>query len=188
MQHTSPCEWDILPTERLYIRGRSALMDYSESGNLQCCGIKGKKKKKTFKNSPGIWTHNESWWGPNELFLAWTPVSIVSVWFFCWFLMLTLQERLAFLVGLLRKAMVLIACVVLLYFAIRFRNVNRESLEILRELKETHRNLQQTLRKAGKGLASAGMRNLWVCPWVWLLLLLCFVFFFFPRTSFRIFE
>lgn len=51
--------------------------------------------------------------------------------------------------------MVMIACVVLLYFATRFRNVNRESLEILRELKETHTNLQQTLRKAGKGLATA---------------------------------
>ncbi|XP_017324046.1 uncharacterized protein LOC108265824 isoform X1 [Ictalurus punctatus] len=58
------------------------------------------------------------------------------------------MERIAFLVGLLRKSMVMIACVVLLYFATRFRNVNRESLEILRELKETHTNLQQTLRKA----------------------------------------
>ncbi|GAA6086980.1 uncharacterized protein LOC113645520 isoform X1 [Tachysurus ichikawai] len=58
------------------------------------------------------------------------------------------MERIAFLVGLLRKAMVTIACLVLLYFATRFRNANKESLEILRELKETHTNLQKTLRKA----------------------------------------
>ncbi|KAG7332718.1 hypothetical protein KOW79_004552 [Hemibagrus wyckioides] len=58
------------------------------------------------------------------------------------------MERIAYLVGLLRKAMVTIACVILLYFASRFRNVNRESLEILRELKETNSNLQKTLKKA----------------------------------------
>lgn len=54
------------------------------------------------------------------------------------------------MVGFLRKAMVTIACVILLYFASRFRNVNKESLEILRELKETHSNLQKTLKEAGK--------------------------------------
>ncbi|TTB56415.1 hypothetical protein Baya_14597 [Bagarius yarrelli] len=71
------------------------------------------------------------------------------------------MERIAFLVGLLRKAMVTIACVVLLYFFTRFRNVNKESLEILRELKETHLNLQQTLRKAER---LSGSLNNWTNP------------------------
>ncbi|MCJ8734686.1 hypothetical protein PDJAM_G00238260 [Pangasius djambal] len=71
------------------------------------------------------------------------------------------MERITFLVGLLRKAMVTIACVVLLYFATRFRNVNRESLEILKELKETHTNLKQTLRKAER---LSGYLNDWTDP------------------------
>ncbi|KAM9475867.1 uncharacterized protein Hap1MRO34_011582 [Clarias gariepinus] len=71
------------------------------------------------------------------------------------------MERLAFLVGLLRKAMVTIACVVLLYFATRFRNVNKESLEILRELKETQCNLKQTLKKAER---LSGSLNDWTKP------------------------
>ncbi|XP_017574954.1 uncharacterized protein LOC108440552 [Pygocentrus nattereri] len=58
------------------------------------------------------------------------------------------MERIALLVGLLRKAMLVIGSFVLLYFAVRFRNVNRESLEILKELKETRSNLNQALRKA----------------------------------------
>ncbi|XP_066500622.1 uncharacterized protein [Hoplias malabaricus] len=58
------------------------------------------------------------------------------------------MERIALLLSLLRKAMVVIGSFVLLYFAVRFRNANRESLEILRELKETRSNLQQALRKA----------------------------------------
>uniref|UniRef100_A0A672MJ63 Brambleberry n=1 Tax=Sinocyclocheilus grahami TaxID=75366 RepID=A0A672MJ63_SINGR len=52
-------------------------------------------------------------------------------------------------VGLLRKSMVLIGCLVLLYFALRYRNISRESLEILKELKETRSDLQQALQKAG---------------------------------------
>ncbi|KAF7695666.1 uncharacterized protein LOC124399499 isoform X1 [Silurus meridionalis] len=71
------------------------------------------------------------------------------------------MERIAFLVGILRKSMVVTACVVLLYFATRFRNVNRESLEILRELKETHTNLQKTLRKAER---LSGSLNDWTKP------------------------
>lgn len=54
------------------------------------------------------------------------------------------------LVGHLRRGMLVIGCFVLLYFAVRFRNVNRESLEILEELKETRSNLQKALRKAGE--------------------------------------
>lgn len=45
--------------------------------------------------------------------------------------------------------MVLIGCLVLLYFALRYRNISRESLEILKELKETRSDLQQALQKAG---------------------------------------
>lgn len=45
--------------------------------------------------------------------------------------------------------MVLIGFLVLLYFALRYRNISRESLEILRELKETRSDLQQALQKAG---------------------------------------
>ncbi|XP_059360161.1 uncharacterized protein LOC132098063 [Carassius carassius] len=58
------------------------------------------------------------------------------------------MEKIAFLVGLLRKSMVLIGCLVLLYFALRYRNISRESLEILKELKETRSDLQQALQKA----------------------------------------
>ncbi|XP_016323787.1 uncharacterized protein LOC107674346 [Sinocyclocheilus anshuiensis] len=57
------------------------------------------------------------------------------------------MEKIAFSVGLLRKTMVLTGCLVLLYFALRYRNISRESLEILRELKETHCDLQQALQK-----------------------------------------
>ncbi|XP_062854274.1 uncharacterized protein LOC134317504 [Trichomycterus rosablanca] len=71
------------------------------------------------------------------------------------------MERIAVLVGLLRKAMMMIGCVVLLYFALRFCNVNRESLEILRELKETHTNLQHSLRKAER---LSGSMNDWTKP------------------------
>uniref|UniRef100_A0A4W4E4I5 Uncharacterized protein n=1 Tax=Electrophorus electricus TaxID=8005 RepID=A0A4W4E4I5_ELEEL len=67
----------------------------------------------------------------------------------------TCGEQISSLVGLLRKVMVLIGCFVLVYFAVQFRNINRESLEILRELKETHSNLQETLQRAGKTSVSA---------------------------------
>ncbi|XP_072536902.1 uncharacterized protein [Salminus brasiliensis] len=65
------------------------------------------------------------------------------------------------LVGILRKAMLVIGSFVLLYFALRFRNVNRESLEILRELKETRSNLQQALRKAER---LSGSMDSWKQP------------------------
>lgn len=42
--------------------------------------------------------------------------------------------------------------VVLMFFALRFRNVNRESLEILRELKETQTNLKHALHRAGESI------------------------------------
>ncbi|XP_076857368.1 uncharacterized protein LOC143511673 [Brachyhypopomus gauderio] len=71
------------------------------------------------------------------------------------------MERISLLVGLLRKVMVLIGCFVLLYFAVRFRNINRESLEILRELKETHSNLQQALQRAER---LSGSTNEWNTP------------------------
>lgn len=45
--------------------------------------------------------------------------------------------------------MVLVGCLVLLYFSLRYRNISRESLEILKELKETRSDLQQALQKAG---------------------------------------
>uniref|UniRef100_A0AAY4EAV2 Protein brambleberry-like n=1 Tax=Denticeps clupeoides TaxID=299321 RepID=A0AAY4EAV2_9TELE len=59
------------------------------------------------------------------------------------------QERISRLVGILRKAMLLVGVLVLVFFAMRYRNVNLESLEILNQLKETHSNLQQALQKAG---------------------------------------
>ncbi|XP_007245898.2 uncharacterized protein LOC103030869 [Astyanax mexicanus] len=71
------------------------------------------------------------------------------------------MERIAMLVGLLRKAMLVIGSFVLLYFALRFRNVNRESLEILKELKETRSSLQQTLRKAER---LSGSMDIWKRP------------------------
>ncbi|XP_057213528.1 uncharacterized protein LOC130568592 [Triplophysa rosa] len=58
------------------------------------------------------------------------------------------MERITFLVGILRRAMILIGCLVLLYFALRYRNIGRESLEILQELKETRSDLQQALQRA----------------------------------------
>ncbi|XP_056121239.1 uncharacterized protein LOC130099542 isoform X1 [Rhinichthys klamathensis goyatoka] len=58
------------------------------------------------------------------------------------------MEKITFLVGLLRKTMVLFGCLVLLYFSLRYRNISRESLEILKELKETRSDLQQALQKA----------------------------------------
>lgn len=51
--------------------------------------------------------------------------------------------------------MVVIGLLVLVYVAVRYRNVNRESLEILNQLKETHSNLQQALYKAGRILESS---------------------------------
>ncbi|XP_051964169.1 uncharacterized protein LOC127630594 [Xyrauchen texanus] len=58
------------------------------------------------------------------------------------------MERITFLVGLLRKTTILMGCLVLLSFALRYRNVGRESLEILKELKETRSDLQQALQRA----------------------------------------
>ncbi|KAK3565954.1 hypothetical protein QTP86_023264 [Hemibagrus guttatus] len=58
------------------------------------------------------------------------------------------MEQIAFWVGFLRKTMVGIAIVILFYFAKQFRNVKKESLEILRELKETHSKFEETLKKA----------------------------------------
>ncbi|XP_028820754.1 uncharacterized protein LOC114797879 [Denticeps clupeoides] len=58
------------------------------------------------------------------------------------------MERISRLVGILRKAMLLVGVLVLVFFAMRYRNVNLESLEILNQLKETHSNLQQALQKA----------------------------------------
>ncbi|XP_067268862.1 uncharacterized protein [Pseudorasbora parva] len=59
------------------------------------------------------------------------------------------MEKITFLVGLLRKTMVLVGCLVMLYFSLRYRDISRESLEILKELKETRSDLQQALQKAG---------------------------------------
>ncbi|XP_055024054.2 uncharacterized protein [Misgurnus anguillicaudatus] len=58
------------------------------------------------------------------------------------------MERITFLVSILRRTMVLTGCLILLYFALRYRNLTRESLEILQELKETRSDLQQALLKA----------------------------------------
>ncbi|KAL2103453.1 hypothetical protein ACEWY4_000321 [Coilia grayii] len=59
------------------------------------------------------------------------------------------MEQISYLVSILRKAMVLIGLLIVLYVAVRYRNVHKESLEILNQLKETHSNLQQALYKAG---------------------------------------
>ncbi|KAG2462645.1 GEX1 protein, partial [Polypterus senegalus] len=59
-------------------------------------------------------------------------------------------NRIAFLVGVLRRCMIGLGILVLVYFIIRFRDLGQESLEILKELKETQSNLQQALREAEK--------------------------------------
>ncbi|KAA0714365.1 hypothetical protein E1301_Tti019961 [Triplophysa tibetana] len=78
------------------------------------------------------------------------------------------MERITFLVGILRRAMILIGCLVLLYFALRYRNISRESLEILQELKETRSDLQQALQRAESLSTSVDewkrtRRNRWEC-------------------------
>ncbi|KAG9336034.1 hypothetical protein JZ751_003293 [Albula glossodonta] len=58
------------------------------------------------------------------------------------------MERIDLLVGLLRRAMVLLGLLVLVFFAVRFRDVRLESLEILAQLKETQSNLHLALQRA----------------------------------------
>uniref|UniRef100_A0A3P9AEI9 Protein brambleberry n=1 Tax=Esox lucius TaxID=8010 RepID=A0A3P9AEI9_ESOLU len=60
------------------------------------------------------------------------------------------MERIGLLVGLLRRAMVLGGFLILVYTAVRYRNVTKESLEILNQLKETRLSLQLALHQAGK--------------------------------------
>uniref|UniRef100_A0A8C7NLI8 Protein brambleberry n=1 Tax=Oncorhynchus mykiss TaxID=8022 RepID=A0A8C7NLI8_ONCMY len=60
------------------------------------------------------------------------------------------QEQISLLVGLLRRAMVLVGLLALVYVAVRYRNVTKESLEILTQLKETRTSLQLALQKAGR--------------------------------------
>ncbi|XP_041953795.1 uncharacterized protein LOC121713329 [Alosa sapidissima] len=72
------------------------------------------------------------------------------------------MEQIGYLVAILRRTMVLIGLLVLVYVAVRYRNVNRESLEILNQLKETHSNLQQALYKAEcLSEAVGGQRHIW---------------------------
>uniref|UniRef100_A0A3B3QP78 Uncharacterized LOC111856156 n=1 Tax=Paramormyrops kingsleyae TaxID=1676925 RepID=A0A3B3QP78_9TELE len=59
------------------------------------------------------------------------------------------QERIDQLVALLRRGMVFLGLLVLIYVGVRFRDVSRESLEILTQLKESHSSLQLALQKAG---------------------------------------
>ncbi|XP_020329549.1 uncharacterized protein LOC109881858 isoform X4 [Oncorhynchus kisutch] len=58
------------------------------------------------------------------------------------------MEKISLLVGLLRRAMVLVGLLALVYVAVRYRNVTKESLEILTQLKETRTSLQLALQKA----------------------------------------
>ncbi|KAM9429972.1 uncharacterized protein ACWYII_017866 isoform 1-T1 [Salvelinus alpinus] len=58
------------------------------------------------------------------------------------------MEQISLLVGLLRRAMVLVGLLALVYVAVRYRNVAKESLEILTQLKETRTSLQLALQKA----------------------------------------
>ncbi|XP_010899286.1 uncharacterized protein LOC105028325 isoform X2 [Esox lucius] len=58
------------------------------------------------------------------------------------------MERIGLLVGLLRRAMVLGGFLILVYTAVRYRNVTKESLEILNQLKETRLSLQLALHQA----------------------------------------
>nr|XP_046200738.1 uncharacterized protein LOC124032403 isoform X1 [Oncorhynchus gorbuscha] len=58
------------------------------------------------------------------------------------------MEQISLLVGLLRRAMVLVGLLALVYVAVRYRNVTKESLEILTQLKETRTSLQLALQKA----------------------------------------
>uniref|UniRef100_A0A8C7D0R0 Uncharacterized LOC109881858 n=1 Tax=Oncorhynchus kisutch TaxID=8019 RepID=A0A8C7D0R0_ONCKI len=60
------------------------------------------------------------------------------------------MEKISLLVGLLRRAMVLVGLLALVYVAVRYRNVTKESLEILTQLKETRTSLQLALQKAGR--------------------------------------
>lgn len=46
--------------------------------------------------------------------------------------------------------MVLVGLLALVYVAVRYRNVTKESLEILTQLKETRTSLQLALQKAGR--------------------------------------
>jgi len=72
--------------------------------------------------------------------------------------------------------MVLVGCLVLLYFSLRYRNISRESLEILKELKETRSDLQQALQKAGISKRAASLIfkgfSSRICSWsfMWCLL------------------
>ncbi|XP_063064822.1 uncharacterized protein LOC134457022 [Engraulis encrasicolus] len=73
------------------------------------------------------------------------------------------MEQISFLVGILRKTMVLLALLIVLYVAVRYRNVHKESLEILHQLKETHSNLQHALRKAERlSMGMAEKRDIWM--------------------------
>ncbi|XP_048874341.1 uncharacterized protein LOC125745478 isoform X2 [Brienomyrus brachyistius] len=58
------------------------------------------------------------------------------------------MERIDQLVALLRRGMVFLGLLVLIYVGVRFRDVSRESLEILTQLKESHSSLQLALQKA----------------------------------------
>lgn len=66
------------------------------------------------------------------------------------FLCVSAQEQISLLVSLLRRAMVLVGLLALVYVAVRYRNVTKESLEILTQLKETRTSLELALQKAGR--------------------------------------
>ncbi|XP_066566592.1 uncharacterized protein LOC136754165 [Amia ocellicauda] len=58
------------------------------------------------------------------------------------------SERIALLVCLLRRVMLVLGVVVLLCCAARYRDPNRESLEVLRQLRETQSSLELALQEA----------------------------------------
>ncbi|KAL4646275.1 hypothetical protein GN956_G9894 [Arapaima gigas] len=70
------------------------------------------------------------------------------------------MERVDLLVGLLRRGMLLLGLLILVYMAVRFRDVSLESLEILTQLKESHSRLQQALQKAE--YIRDTMQDMWV--------------------------
>ncbi|KAL1020541.1 hypothetical protein UPYG_G00001440 [Umbra pygmaea] len=69
------------------------------------------------------------------------------------------MARISMLVGLLRRFMVLVGLLVLCYSAVRYQNVTKESLEILRQIKETRTSLQLALHQAESLSEAVGRRS-----------------------------
>ncbi|KPP70059.1 hypothetical protein Z043_111143 [Scleropages formosus] len=70
------------------------------------------------------------------------------------------MERFDLLVGLLRRGVMLLGLLILVYVAVRFRDVTLESLEILTQLKESHSRLQLALQKTE--YVRSTMQDVWL--------------------------